>query len=181
VFVSEAVEAMARSPAADVEFSSPLHGKRFLVTSPGIYFSRLSELLVDKGARPLWMPTIGVSDLLRPETLDFSLREIEATYSSVIFVSRHAINATLNRMKQIGASISQLNRIEVCAMGKDGDALRENGVLVDERCFDNLDQVSTHLRSRVTYKKVILLMPEYVDIDEPISIRKFLSEAEIDL
>ena len=42
------------------EQEMPLYGKHVMFTSPRNYAATLGQLLIQRGARAVWMPTIGV-------------------------------------------------------------------------------------------------------------------------
>ncbi|KAF6261973.1 Uroporphyrinogen-III synthase HemD-domain-containing protein [Scenedesmus sp. NREL 46B-D3] len=116
----------------------PLLNRRILITAPRQYASKLAALLVDAGARPTWVPGIAISRLSDHEQLqqlDNSLQQLES-YSHLAFTSKNGILAVLERLAALhggpekAVQYVKQSGIKLCALGADGQVLREAGLQV---------------------------------------------------
>mmetsp|Transcript_15906 Transcript_15906/g.37700 ORF Transcript_15906/g.37700 Transcript_15906/m.37700 type:complete len:290 (+) Transcript_15906:337-1206(+) len=114
----------------------PLSGKRVLVTAPRRYASRLVGRLVEAGALPLWIPTIEITALNRPDdlkSLDDALTCLE-DYTHIAFTSSNGITAVLDRLEALhggkAGALKAVHRagLRCCALGADADVLESHGV-----------------------------------------------------
>ncbi|WIA22644.1 hypothetical protein OEZ86_009619 [Tetradesmus obliquus] len=116
----------------------PLLNKRILITAPRQYASKLTALLVDAGARPTWVPGVAISRLSEQQhwqQLDHSLQQLES-YSHLAFTSKNGILAVLERLAALhggpeeAVQYVQQSGIKLCALGADGQVLRDAGLQV---------------------------------------------------
>jgi len=111
-------------------------GRRILFTAPRQYASRLSSLLIQSGAHPVWLPAIEITQLSDNTELDAALLQL-SEYTHVAYTSRNGINAVLQRLELLhdGAERAQeavsRSGARFCALGKDGAALLEAGYPCD--------------------------------------------------
>ena len=100
---------------------------------PRQYASKLCALLVDAGAKPLWVPCIEISAVEDPEQvaeLQRSLEELRS-YEYVAFTSKNGIHAFLHELDALkGAGAEEYVResgVQFCALGADGQVLEAAG------------------------------------------------------
>ena len=79
----------------------PLFGKRVLVTRSRPQASVLSEMLAEEGAEPVELPTIQISPIDDPSTLDSAICTLD-TYGWVIFTSANGVEAFFGRITDLG-------------------------------------------------------------------------------
>eukprot|EP00892_Ulva_mutabilis_P012592 jgi/Ulvmu1/9705/UM055_0043.1 len=113
--------------------SRPLHNRRVIVTGPRQYASKLTGLLLDAGARPLWVPCVEISALEDPgqvSALQQALRNLPA-FTHVAFTSKNGINAVLQELDRIyrasARTIVEDSGVRLCALGADAQALEAAG------------------------------------------------------
>lgn len=113
-----------------------LNGRRILITAPQQYAAKLSARIVQKGGRPVWIPSIQVSPLRDAEKLaklDATLTQL-STYSHLLFTSKNGISAFLSRLEQVSGSqdraveLLKSSGMKIYALGADADVLRAAGI-----------------------------------------------------
>jgi hypothetical protein len=87
----------------------PLLGKHVLFTTPRNYAGALGRLLIERGARIVWMPTIEIWPMSDYRELDQAIDHL-SDYEWVGFTSENGIEAFLNRLSAKG-SVSKPSRI----------------------------------------------------------------------
>ncbi len=111
--------------------SKPLFGKRIVVTRSREQASVFSEMLIDRGATPIEVPSISVVPPSSWAELDKALDEIE-TYNGVIFTSANAVRFFIQRLRDRGKDIRALKGVMICAVGpKTAEALEQYGLKAD--------------------------------------------------
>ena len=95
----------------------PLLGKRVLFTSPRHYAGNLADRLVERGARPIWMPTIAIYPVDDYGEFDQALRRLES-YDWVSITSVMGAQALVNRLKALGLGAAVARLREMCPGGK---------------------------------------------------------------
>ena len=109
----------------------PLFGKRVLVTRTRAQAGALSELLFERGAQPVELPTIEVGPLDEYGQLDGALRGL-ASYDWVIFTSTNSVQAVFDRLDALGLDTRAFSATRVGAIGTATAAgLREHGIVAD--------------------------------------------------
>ncbi len=111
--------------------SRPLFGKRIIVTRSREQASVFSEMLIDRGATPIEVPSISVVPPSSWAELDKALDEIEM-YQGLIFTSSNAIRFFIERLRERGKDIRALKGVMICAVGpKTAEALEQYGLKAD--------------------------------------------------
>jgi uroporphyrinogen III methyltransferase/synthase len=106
----------------------PLFGKRVLVTRTRTQAGALSDLLSDKGAHPLEVPTIQIQELEDHTKLDAALGALQ-TYDWVVFTSANAARAVFDRLGELGRDARAFHSARVAAIGPEtAAALRARGI-----------------------------------------------------
>jgi uroporphyrinogen-III synthase len=158
----------------------PLYGKRIVVTAPRNYAARLSEQLINQGGLPILMPTIETCLLENFTELDTALQQID-TYNWIAFTSRNGIDAFFQRFNDLQLNLSILTKCGLCALGKDAERLKAFGVKVDilpaqpspAGIVAELAKISD-----IAQQKILVPVPEVVDVPEPDVIPNFIAGLE---
>ncbi|MCH8205650.1 MAG: uroporphyrinogen-III C-methyltransferase [Chloroflexi bacterium] len=109
----------------------PLFGKRVLVTRTRAQAGALSDLLVQRGARAIELPTIEVQGLDDYTPFDGSLRRL-GDYDWAIFASANAVMAVFERLASLGLDARAFGAARVGAIGPaTAAALRDRGIVAD--------------------------------------------------
>jgi len=96
--------------------SKPLFGKRVVVTRSRDQASVFSEMLIDKGAKPIEFPSIHVIPPKSWAELDRAINTLES-YDWIIFTSANAIRFFMERLRSLGRDVRQLKGVNICAVG----------------------------------------------------------------
>ncbi len=109
----------------------PLFGKRILITRPHGQSTKLSQLLSERGAIPIVIPTIAIEQLSDYDKLDNSLKNLHY-YDWIIFTSSNAIDIFFERLRAIGLDSRALNGVSVATIGPStSNSLQRHGISVD--------------------------------------------------
>ena len=111
--------------------TSPLHGKRVLITRPATQSDEFAKTLQARGAEPVFASTIviGPPDDTRP-----AHRAIDelASYRWVVFTSQHGVDAFFDRLAALDADARYIGATKIAAIGtKTAERLREHGIRAD--------------------------------------------------
>ncbi len=111
--------------------NQPLFGKRVLITRARTQASSLSQLLAERGARPIELPAIEIQDLPDTTELDQSIRDIPG-FDWVVFTSANGVEAVWNRLVALGRDARQFGAVKIGAIGPaTALALEERGIYPD--------------------------------------------------
>ena len=111
--------------------SRPLFGKRIVVTRSREQAIVFSEMLIDRGATPIEVPSISVVPPSSWAKMDKALDEI-GTYHGVIFTSANAIRFFIQRLRERGKDIRELKGVMICAVGpRTAEAIEQYGLKAD--------------------------------------------------
>jgi len=105
----------------------PLHGKTILFTTPRNYAGKLGGLLIEHGARPVWMPTIVIEPMRDYAEFDRALTERDR-YDWFAFTSRNGIEAFFSRLEALGLVAADFAGVKFAAIGNDARALEAGGI-----------------------------------------------------
>jgi uroporphyrinogen-III synthase len=157
----------------------PLYGKTILYTAPRNYAGRLGQLLIERGARPVWMPTIVIEPLADYTEFDRALRERDR-YEWIAFSSRNGIEAFFNRMAALGLEPSDFAGVRFAAIGRDGKALAAGGVEPDlvPAVASTEGMVGELAALGVQGGDVLVPVPDVVGMAEPRVIPEFVAALE---
>lgn len=109
----------------------PLFGKRILVTRTRTQASALSDMLAQRGAQPIELPTIEIHPPDDYAQLDGALQSVHA-YDWLIFTSANAVDAVFARMDALGLDARALHSAQIGAIGPaTASRLRQCGVKAD--------------------------------------------------
>jgi uroporphyrinogen III methyltransferase/synthase len=109
----------------------PLFGKRVLVTRTREQASSLSDLLTQRGAQPVELPTIEVQKLDDYSELDAALQRL-GEYEWVIFTSVNAVQVVCEQVVALGLDARAFHAVRIGAIGPaTASSLRERGIIAD--------------------------------------------------
>ncbi|MDE2899838.1 MAG: uroporphyrinogen-III C-methyltransferase [Chloroflexota bacterium] len=111
--------------------TSPLFGKRVLVTRTRQQASALSALLASRGAVPVELPVIAVEPLDSAATLDKALADIGG-YAWLVFTSANGVGLFFDRLTARGLDARALGGVRLAVIGPGtARALQEHGINAD--------------------------------------------------
>ncbi|MCY4651887.1 MAG: uroporphyrinogen-III C-methyltransferase, partial [Dehalococcoidia bacterium] len=109
----------------------PLFGKRVLVTRTRTQAGALSEMLTQRGAQPIELPTIEIQQIDDFSELDMALTS-GSEYDWIIFASTNAVDVVFNRMAAIGLDARALHGVQIAAIGPATKRrIRDKGIIAD--------------------------------------------------
>ena len=109
----------------------PLFAKKILVTRTRAQAGVLSDLLAQRGAQAIELPTIEIRGLEDNTLLDESLRTLDR-YDWAIFASANSVRAVFDRLGALGLDTRAFGSTHVGAIGPvTAAALREQGIVAD--------------------------------------------------
>lgn len=109
----------------------PLFGKRILVTRTRTQAGALSDLLVQRGAAAVELPTIEIQPLNDYPELDIALSEL-SKFDWAIFASTNAVDVVFQRLELAGMDARAFGTVKLGAIGPaTAGALRRRGLNPD--------------------------------------------------
>ena len=106
----------------------PLYGKRVLFTTPRNYAGALGKLLLERGARIVWMPTIEIWPMHDYRELDQAIDNL-ADYAWIGFTSENGIEAYCNRLAAKGIDGRSIKTTKLAAFKADARAFVPWGII----------------------------------------------------
>ena len=111
--------------------NGPLFGKRVLVTRTRAQASALSEVLSQKGAQPIELPTIEIQPYEDYTHLDEALKSLHE-YDWAIFSSANAVDVVFDRLRAVGLDARAMHGVLIAAIGPaTRRRLNEHGISAD--------------------------------------------------
>lgn len=155
----------------------PLLGKRILLTTPRNYAAPLAEMLVLRGARPVWMPTNEIWPLDDYSELDRAISEADS-YAWIAFTSENGIEAFIDRSTAAGLTTSKFRNTRLAAFRWDARLLEMHGFRVDlvPPESSTVGMAAEFNRRGAWSGKVLVPVPEVVGVPEPSVIPLFIQE-----
>ena len=124
-------EQISAGAGASMSKSSPLHGKRIVVTRPAFQAGSLIDALEKQGAETILAPAIDVAPLDDMSELDRAL-ECLSDYRWIVFTSANAVKIFMSQFEHSGCGAESLENRKIAAVGPATmDALDESGVRTD--------------------------------------------------
>jgi uroporphyrinogen-III synthase len=153
----------------------PLYRKRILFTTPRNYAGTLSKLLVERGARLVWMPTIEIWPMPDYSELDQAIDNL-SSYAWVAFTSENGIEAFFNRLYAKGLSTEAVKVTKLAALGADALALEKRGVKADLVPPEASPRGTLNelVRLGVHSGRVLVPVPEVIGVKEPYVVPEFV-------
>ena len=108
-----------------------LQGKRILVTRAATQASQFTELLINKGATVIEMPTLAIVPPTSWEPLDQAIADL-GSYDWLILTSANAVESFFGRLQNAGKDSRALHRLKVAVVGrKTAEVLAKFGIMPD--------------------------------------------------
>lgn len=157
----------------------PLLNKRVFFTTPRNYAGLLTQLLVIRGARPIWTPTIEIWPLEDYRELDDALLNI-TRYHWIAFTSTNGIEAVCQRLRALNRPVSELTRVKLAAFKADAVALENEGLRADlmPRVGDPQGMLDDLKKLGVAGSKVLVPVPDVQGVDEPYVVPEFIKDLQ---
>lgn len=157
----------------------PLYGKTVLYTTPRNYAGRLGQLLIERGARPVWMPTISIDPVPDHSEFDQVIRERDQ-YDWIAFTSRNGIDAYLNRVEALGLTPAKVAGLKTAAIGNDARLLEQAGLkpTLVPPAPSPIGIVNELKRRGETQGIVIVPAPDVIGMEEPAVVPDFIRDLE---
>jgi uroporphyrinogen III methyltransferase/synthase len=109
----------------------PLFGKRILVTRARHQASALSQLLIERGAKPIELPVISIQPLPDTGELDGAISNLDQ-YQWLVFTSSNGVEAFFERLHSLKLDSRALGGLKVGAIGPaTTQALEQKGITPD--------------------------------------------------
>ena len=156
----------------------PLLDKKILFTTPRHYAGNLARYLTERGARPVWMPTIAIYPLDDYSALDDALRQLDK-FSWVALTSIMGSQAYLNRLRVLHLESAGSNT-RLAAFGPAAIPLGEAGIKIDLVPEVNYPRVMIADIEKLgpAGGRVLVPVPDVRGIEEPFVIPEFISGLE---
>jgi uroporphyrinogen III methyltransferase / synthase len=137
----------------------PLFGKKVAVTRAPHQSKKLGELLTEKGAEPIYIPTINVAPIEPNERLEGAIDGIDA-YSCIIFTSMNGASIFLDNLFARGKDIRSLHGVTVLPIGAaTATFLRSRGIAPDFVPEDYISEGIIEVLERIEVKGRRFLLP----------------------
>jgi len=155
----------------------PLLGRRVMFTTPRNYAGALGKLLLERGARVVWAPTIEIWPMPDYTELDKALRDLRS-YQWIAFTSENGVEAVWDRMAALGLPVSALKDVKLAAFRADSAALDKRGLKADLIPVEMSTRgiVNELARRGIRSGRVLVPVPEVIGLKEPRIIPDFVSE-----
>ncbi|MCX8126324.1 MAG: uroporphyrinogen-III synthase [Dehalococcoidia bacterium] len=157
----------------------PLLNKRVLFTTPRNYAGLLAQLLVLRGARPIWTPSIEIWPLDDYRQLDDALVNI-TRYHWIAFTSTNGIEAVCQRLRALNRPVTELKKVKLAAFKADAAALENEGLRADltPRVGDPQGMLDDLKKLGVTGSRVLVPVPDVHGVDEPYVVPQFIKDLQ---
>jgi len=174
-----AAEVTERETSLIARADLPLYGKTVLYTTPRNYAGKLGRLLIERGARPVWMPTIYIEPVADYRVFDEALRERDR-YDWIAFTSRNGIDAYLNRMAALGLTPEDVLGVKAAAIGNDAALLKQGGItpVLVPPTPSPIGIVRELERRGVSSGTVLVPAPDVIGMAEPRVVPEFIENLE---
>lgn len=155
----------------------PLRDKRVFFTAPRHYAAGLAEALVERGARPVWAPTIETWPMDDLTEIDAALAKLD-TYDWIAFTSTNGVEALCQRLTALGRNVKELEKTKLSALGSDADALVAAGLRVDLRAKvgDPTGLIDELRPFGITGKNILVPAPRVIGVPEPFVVPEFIED-----
>ena len=155
----------------------PLLGKHVLFTTPRNYAGALGRLLLERGARVVWMPTIEIWPLSDYREFDEAIDHL-SDYEWIGFTSENGIEAYVNRLTVKGIDMRAIRNTKLAAFKSDAKALEKHGIkadlLPDEQSPKGI--IDELKRRGVKGGRILVPVPEVVGVQEPYVVPEFVEQ-----
>jgi uroporphyrinogen-III synthase len=157
----------------------PLYRKRVLFTTPRNYAGTLGKLLLERGARIVWMPTIEIWPMQDYHELDQAIMNL-ADYDWIGFTSENGIEAFCTRLTALGFDRSKAKTTKLAAFKSDAKAFEPWGITADLLPEESSPKgiIDELVRRGVKSGRILVPVPEVVGVQEPYVVPEFVNELQ---
>jgi uroporphyrinogen-III synthase len=157
----------------------PLLGKRIFFPTPRNYAGLLTRLLVERGARPIWAPTIEIYPVDDYSELDAILKDLKG-WQWIAFTSTNGVEAVAQRLKALGKPVDEMKKCKLAAFAADAKALEALGIKADlmPRQGDPQGMIDDLKAMGVKGHKVLVPVPRVVGVEEPYVVPEFIKDLQ---
>lgn len=111
--------------------NKPLFGKKVAVTRSMHQSKKLGDILAEKGASVIFLPTIEISPIEPNERLISSIYTIE-DYDFIVFTSANGVSIFIEKLFESGRDLRALHNAKIIPIGEaTAELLRSNGIIPD--------------------------------------------------
>jgi len=155
----------------------PLLDKRVLFTSPRHYAGNLVKCLVERGARPVWMPTIAIYPLDDYNEFDEAIKDL-GDYAWVALTSLMGTQAFVNRLRELRLDSTALKKTKIAVFGPDASPLDQLGIKPELVPGVNYPSVMLKEMAKIGPRggRVLVPVPDVHGVTEPFVIPEFIAE-----
>lgn len=155
----------------------PLLNKRVLFTSPRHYAGNLVKCLVERGARPVWMPTIAIYPLDDYREFDEAIKKLD-DYAWIALTSLMGTQAFVNRLNDLKIASEMVKKTKIAVFGPDASPLEQLGIKPELVPGVNYPSVMLQEMTKIGPRggRVLVPVPEVHGVTEPFVIPEFIAE-----
>ncbi|MBT78300.1 MAG: hypothetical protein CL798_08940 [Chromatiales bacterium] len=153
----------------------PLCDRRVMFTTPRNYAADLGRLLLQRGARTIWLPTIEIWPMDDTREIDDAIRNLDG-FNWVAFTSENGVKAFCERFQSLGFIRSSVAGTKFASFKADMQILEEYGLSADlvPGPFGPTGIVDELKRLGVTGGTILVPCPEVVGVPEPYVVPQFI-------
>lgn len=159
--------------------NQPLFGKHVLVTRASHQAGRLSQLLAERGAKVIELPTIAIKRLASHK-LDDAIAKL-STYHWLVFTSVNGVNTFFERLSELNFDARALSGLKVGAIGPaTAQALKSRGITADyvPEVYSSEGFIAGLKAKQVRGKRFLLLRSDIADKRLPEGLTQLGAEVE---
>ena len=152
-----------------------LYSKHILFTTPRNYAGLLGRLLLERGARIVWMPTIEIWPMPDYHELDHTLTNLDE-YDWVAFTSENGAEAFCKRLRALGLDAAAIQKTKLAAFKQDSIMLEKFGLkadLVPEEMSPK-GMIDTLVKRNENKGRVLVPCPQVTGVPEPYVVPEFI-------
>ena len=151
--------------------------KKVLFTAPRHYAGNLARCLVERGARPVWMPTIAIYPLDDYGEFDRAIRNL-GDYAWIGLTSLIGTQAFVNRLRALGLGSDTAKKTKIAAFGPDALPLKQLGIkadLIPKISYPSV-MIDEMVKTGPAKGKVLVPVPQVRGVAEPFVIPEFIAQ-----
>jgi len=154
-----------------------LYGKHVLFTTPRNYAGPLGELLLQRAARPVWMPTIEIWPMEDYRELDDIISNL-SEYDWIAFTSENGVEPFCARLKALGLDAGAIGNTKIAAFRADSQVLEKHGIKADliPGVMSPKGIIDGLIERGVDSGRVLVPCPQVQGVKEPYVVPEFIDE-----
>jgi len=154
-----------------------LYGKHVLFTTPRNYAGPLGQLLLQRGARTVWMPAIEIWPMPDYQELDTIISNL-SEYDWNAFTSENGVEPFCARLGALGLDASAIGKIQIAAFRADSLVLEKNGITADliPGVMSPKGIIDELVQRGVNSGRVLVPCPQVTGVQEPYVVPEFIEQ-----